>query len=387
MDLSFSAADLAFRDEVRRFLGEPLPASLIARNRAGETLSKADRTAWQKALADRGWAGVNWPVEYGGTGWNAIQKHIFWEELALADAPPVSPFGLAMVAPVIMHFGTEEQKARFLPPILATDVWWCQGYSEPGAGSDLAGVRTRAVRDGDHYLVNGSKTWTTDAHHADWMFCLVRTSTEGKKQEGITFLLIDLKTPGISIRPIITVDGGHEVNEVFFQDVRVPVGNRIGQENKGWTYAKALLTHERTGIAGVFWCKRQLARLRDVASRGVGGQPAAMEQPLFRARMAAVEIQLQALEMTDLRTLATVSSGQAPGPESSILKIRGTEIQQALTELLIEAAGPAALEFGPDGDRETGRLMPLYLNHRKATIFGGTSEIQKNIIAKAVLGL
>ena len=387
MDLSFSAADLAFRDEVRRFLAEPLPASLIAKNRAGGTLTKADRTAWQKALAERGWAGVNWPVEYGGTGWTAIQKHIFWEEIALADAPPVSPFGLAMVAPVIMHFGSDEQKARFLPPILNTDVWWCQGYSEPGAGSDLAGVRTRAVRDGDHYVINGSKTWTTDAHHADWMFCLVRTSTEGKKQEGITFLLIDLGTPGVTIRPIITIDGGHEVNEVFFQDVRVPVGNRIGQENKGWTYAKALLTHERTGIAGVSWCKRQLARLRDVASRSVGGQPAPMDQPLFRARMAAVEIQLQALEMTDLRTLATVASGQAPGPESSILKIRGTEIQQALTELLIEAAGPAALESGPDAGAEVGHLMPLYLNHRKATIFGGTSEIQKNIIAKAVLGL
>jgi alkylation response protein AidB-like acyl-CoA dehydrogenase len=384
MDLSFTPADRAFRETVRAFLAEPLPRALCERVRRGEELDKPARTAWQKALHDRGWAGINWPLEHGGTGWTSVQKHIFWEELCEADAPGISPFGLAMVAPIIMAFGSEAQKHRFLPPILRSDVWWCQGYSEPGAGSDLASLKTRAVRDGDDYVVNGAKTWTTDAHLADWIFCLVRTDSSGRKQGGISFLLIDLKSPGISIRPIVTIDGGHEVNEVFFQDVRVPVENRIGEENKGWTYAKALLTHERTGIAGVAWSKSQLRRLKSLAAEtddGVGGR--LLNDPVLRDRIAGLEIQLMALEMTDLRTLASVSAGHAPGPESSILKIRGTEIQQCLTELLLEVAGQrviAAAE-GPDA---TARL---YLNHRKVTIFGGTSEIQKNIIAKAVLGL
>lgn len=384
MDLSFTPADRAFRDDVRTFLSEPLSRSLCERVKRGEDLDKPARTAWQKALYDRGWAGINWPLEHGGTGWTSVQKHIFWEELCEADAPGISPFGLAMVAPIIMAFGSEAQKHRFLPPILRSDIWWCQGYSEPGAGSDLASLKTRAVRDGDEYVVNGAKTWTTDAHLADWIFCLVRTDSSARKQGGISFLLIDLKSPGISIRPIITIDGGHEVNEVFFQDVRVPVENRIGEENKGWTYAKALLTHERTGIAGVAWSKSQLRRLKSLAAAtddGFGGR--LLDDPALRDRIAGLEIQLMALEMTDLRTLASVSAGHAPGPESSILKIKGTEIQQALTELLLEVAGQrviAAAE-GPDA---TARL---YLNHRKVTIFGGTSEIQKNIIAKAVLGL
>lgn len=384
MDLSFTPADHAFRETVRAFLAEPLPRSLCERVRRGEELDKAARTTWQKALNVRGWAGINWPVEHGGTGWTSVQKHIFWEELCKADAPGISPFGLAMVAPIIMAFGDRAQKQRFLPPILRSDVWWCQGYSEPGAGSDLASVKTRALRAGNHYIVNGAKTWTTDAHLADWIFCLVRTDISGRKQGGISFLLIDLKTPGISIRPIITIDGGHEVNEVFFQDVRVPVENRIGEENKGWTYAKALLTHERTGIAGVAWSKSQLRRLKGLAAATPDGFGRRLcDDPALRDRIAAVEIQLTALEMTDLRTLATVSAGQAPGPESSILKIKGTEIQQALTELLLEIAGHRALAAA-DGPDPTARL---YLNHRKVTIFGGTSEIQKNIIAKAVLGL
>lgn len=384
MDLSYTPADRAFRDDVRTFLSEPLSRSLCERVKRGEDLDKPARTAWQKALYDRGWAGINWPLEHGGTGWTSVQKHIFWEELCEADAPGISPFGLAMVAPIIMAFGSEAQKLRFLPPILRSDIWWCQGYSEPGAGSDLASLKTRAMRDGDEYVVNGAKTWTTDAQLADWIFCLVRTDSSARKQGGISFLLIDLKSPGISIRPIITIDGGHEVNEVFFQDVRVPVENRIGEENKGWTYAKALLTHERTGIAGVAWSKSQLRRLKSLAAAtddGFGGR--LLDDPALRDRIAELEIQLMALEMTDLRTLASVSAGHAPGPESSILKIKGTEIQQALTELLLEVAGQrviAAAE-GPDA---TARL---YLNHRKVTIFGGTSEIQKNIIAKAVLGL
>lgn len=384
MDLSFTPADRAFRETVRTFLAEPLPRTLCERVRRGEELDKPTRTAWQKALYDRGWAGINWPLEHGGTGWTSVQKHVFWDELCEAEAPGISPFGLAMVAPIIMEFGSEAQKHRFLPPILRSDVWWCQGYSEPGAGSDLASLKTRAVRDGDDYVVNGAKTWTTDAHLADWIFCLVRTDSSGRKQGGISFLLIDLKSPGISIRPIVTIDGGHEVNEVFFQDVRVPMENRIGEENQGWTYAKALLTHERTGIAGVAWSKSQLRRLKSLAAAtddGFGGR--LLDDPALRDRISGLEIQLMALEMTDLRTLASVSAGHAPGPESSILKIRGTEIQQALTELLLEVAGQrvVAAAEGPDA---TARL---YLNHRKVTIFGGTSEIQKNIIAKAVLGL
>ncbi|MFY8093795.1 MAG: acyl-CoA dehydrogenase family protein [Niveispirillum sp.] len=384
MDLSFTPEDRAFRETVRAFLAEPLPRTLCERVRRGEELDKPARTAWQKALYDRGWAGINWPLEHGGTGWTSVQKHIFWEELCEADAPGISPFGLAMVAPIIMAFGSEAQKQRYLPPILRSDVWWCQGYSEPGAGSDLASLKTRAVRDGDDYVVNGAKTWTTDAHLADWIFCLVRTDSSGRKQGGISFLLIDLKSPGISIRPIVTIDGGHEVNEVFFQDVRVPVENRIGEENKGWTYAKALLTHERTGIAGVAWSKSQLRRLKALAAAtddGFGGR--LLDDPALRDRISGLEIQLMALEMTDLRTLASVSAGHAPGPESSILKIRGTEIQQSLTELLLEVAGQrvVAAAKGPDA------IARLYLNHRKVTIFGGTSEIQKNIIAKAVLGL
>lgn len=396
MNLDFSDDDLAFREEVRRFLAEDYPADIKEKQDRGISLEKEDIVRWQKLLNDKGWAAVNWPKEYGGTGWTPTQKHIFQEEMAEANAPGIIPFGFSMVGPVIYTFGNEEQKKEHLPKILNSDVWWCQGYSEPGAGSDLAGLSTKAVRDGDDYIVNGTKTWTTLAQYADWIFCLVRTDPDAKKQEGISFLLIDMKTPGITVRPIITIEGGHEVNEVHFEDVRVPVSNRIGEENKGWTYAKSLLAHERTGIAGVGWCKQKLHRLKEISRTTQVNGGLLMDDPAFATKIASAEIDLAALEYTVLRTVSAESAGKGPGPESSILKIVGTEVQQLLTELLFEASGyygvpdlgePAMGDndpVGPDFGLNPGRL---YLNHRKATIYGGTNEIQKNIIAKAVLGV
>ena len=398
MDLSFSAEELAFRDEVRAFFQEEYPQDILEKRAAGKILGKDDMVRGQKALAAKGWAAPNWPTEHGGTGWTPTQKYIFEAEAAEVDMPPTVPFGLSMVAPVIYSFGNEEQKKRFLPDILASNVWWCQGYSEPGAGSDLASLRTKAVRDGDHYIVNGQKTWTTLAQHADWIFCLVRTDGSGKKQEGISFLLIDMTSPGISVNPIITLEGGHEVNDVYFEDVRVPAENLIGEEGKGWTYAKVLLTHERTGIAGVARSKRALAKLKEFASKEIGGGPSMMEDDAFARRISELEIELMALEITDLRTLAAVSLGGAPGPESSILKIKGSEIQQSLTELAMEASGYYALPFIPEslepgwngepiGPAEAVGTASRYYNMRKTTIYGGSNEIQKNIISKAVLRL
>jgi alkylation response protein AidB-like acyl-CoA dehydrogenase len=397
MDLDFTEDELAFRDEVRAFFANDYPQDILRKTRAGEALAKDDYVRSQKALYERGWAAPNWPVEHGGTGWTPTQRYIFEEEMAIAGVPRVVPFGLNMVAPVIYTFGSEEQKKRFLPDILASNVWWCQGYSEPGAGSDLASLRTRAVRDGDHYVVTGTKTWTTMAQHADWIFCLVRTSTEGRKQEGISFLLIDMHSPGVSVRPIITLEGGHEVNEVHFEDVRVPAENLVGEEGKGWTYAKMLLTHERTGIAGVARSKQAIEHLKEIAAAVPAGDGTLLDDGGFRERLARVEIELTALEFTELRTLASVQTGKAPGPESSILKIKGTEVQQAITELFVEAAGAYAQPFQPErlqpgwngepiGPEFAGLAAPHYFNMRKATIYGGSNEIQKNIIAKAVLG-
>ena len=397
MDLNFTEQDERFRDEVRAFLRDDYPPQVRARQEAGEALTKDEQVAWQQALHKRGWAGVNWPQEYGGTGWTATQKFIFANELAEAGAPGIIPFGLSMVAPVIYTFGNEEQKKRFLPDILASNVWWCQGYSEPGSGSDLASLRCKAELQGDHYVVNGSKTWTTLAQNADWIFCLVRTDGSGRKQDGISFLLIDMRAEGVEVQPIITIDGSHEVNSVFFTDVKVPAENLIGEEGKGWTYAKVLLQHERTGIAGVPQSKRALRRLREVMADEPDGEGGTLDGWSDLARkVAELELELLALEHTELRVLSAVASGGAPGPESSLLKIKGTEVQQALTELTVEVAGHMAqpyvgAEYGsntePVGSELASLAAPRYFNQRKASIYGGSNEIQKNIIAKAVLGL
>ncbi|PIE39548.1 MAG: pimeloyl-CoA dehydrogenase large subunit [Gammaproteobacteria bacterium] len=392
MDTRFSPEEIAFRDEVRAFFKASYSDDLAERMKHPDTL-KAAHIEWQKCLHKQGWIAPNWPVEYGGAGWSSTQKFIFDSERAAAGVRDVIPFGLQMVGPVIYTFGNEEQKARFLPRILSSDDWWCQGYSEPGAGSDLAALKTRAVRDGDDYIVTGAKIWTSYAQFADWIFCLVRTSTEGKKQAGITFLLIDMKSPGIKVNPIYSIDNHHSLNEVEFNDVRVPVANRIGEENKGWTYAKALLAHERTTIAGVSDSKRNLAQVIEFARNETGGGKRLLDSPAFQQRLSAIEIELMALEFTELRVLATVATGKAPGAESSLLKIKGTEIQQAIQELRMEVAAyyqgvlyndlssdELGHSFGADARR-------AYMYGRAATVYGGSNEIQKNVIAKAVLGL
>ena len=397
MDLEFSPEDLAFQQEARTFIAENYPRELRAKQDRGEELTKEDFLSWHRILHRKGWIAPSWPVEYGGTGWSITQKFIWSEEIARADCVRIMPFGVTMVGPVIYTFGTAEQKQRFLPRILSGEDWWCQGYSEPGAGSDLASLSTRAVRDGDHYVVNGQKTWTTMAHFADWGFFLVRTNSEGKQQEGISFLLIDMTTPGITVRPIITLGGEHEVNEVWLEDVRVPVENRIYEENKGWTCAKFLLAHERTGIAGVAGSKRGVERIRQFASVAPqGGEPLLADRH-FRRKLSELEMDLTALEFTELRTLAGEAAGKGPGPESSMLKIIGSEIQQRLTELTLEAAGHHGAPWfgGARGiSNETGvgpdwalRSAQTYFNVRKTTIYGGSNEIQRNIISKAVLGL
>ncbi|MBN7797503.1 acyl-CoA dehydrogenase family protein [Parahaliea mediterranea] len=401
MNAELSSDDLDFQDEVRRFLGSELPDDIRGRVESGGRLSKEQHVRWQKVVYERGWAGVNWPRQYGGTGWTPVQKHIFEKECARAYAPEFISFGLKMVGPVIYTFGTDEQKQRFLPSILSSDTWWCQGYSEPNAGSDLVALTTTAVRRGDHYVVNGAKTWTTYAHRADWMFCLVRTgAADVKSQEAITFLLIDMTSPGITVSPIITLDGAHEVNEVFLNDVKVPVDNRIGEENKGWSYAKFLLNHERTNIAKVAISRQRLSQLKSlllVTPDGLGGFLS--DDPAFSRKLAELEIELKALEFTELRTLSALSTGESPGPQSSILKVCGTEVAQRIDELFVEAAGMAGLPYRPDhylGNAEVDQAgcvesyvnrTPWYFNNRKASIYGGSNEIQKNIIAKTVLGI
>ncbi len=393
MDLDFTEQELAFRDEVRTFLCDSLPAAIARKVLDHRHLTRDDQGCWQDILAKKGWLAGHWPVEFGGCGWTPVQVHIFDEEAAAAGAPRLIPFGLNMVAPVIMAFGSDWQKQHYLSRIRENTDWWCQGYSEPGSGSDLASLKTRAERDGEDYVVNGQKAWTTLAQHADMIFCLVRTSSEGRKQEGISFLLIDMHSPGITVRPIIMLDEGHEVNEVFFDNVRVPAKNRVGEEGKGWTYAKFLLGHERTNIAGVGASKRELATLKAIArSETRAGRPL-IEDAGFAAKIALVEIELMALEVTVMRVLA--ARGKAPGAESSILKIKGTEIQQTLTALMMEALGPYAQPFLPDqaegetpvGPAYAAPLAARYFNMRKTTIYGGSNEVQRNIIAQMVLGL
>jgi alkylation response protein AidB-like acyl-CoA dehydrogenase len=398
MDLNYTAEDLAFRDTVRAFLDQHLPQDLRRKVLDHKRLSKEDFVRWHKIVAKQGWVGTGWPVEFGGTGWSAVQSHIWEEECARAGTPRIMPFGVNMVAPVIMAFGNEAQKRYYLPRILNCDDWWCQGYSEPGAGSDLASLKTRAEREGDHYVVNGQKTWTTLAQHADMIFCLVRTDTGVRKQEGISFLLIDMHSPGITVRPIIMLDEDHEVNEVFFDNVKVPVANLIGEENKGWTYAKYLLGHERTNIAAVGRSKRELRSLKRIAAdQQKGGQPL-LDDPVFAAKIATLEIELMALEVTVLRVISQEGSKRGPGPEASMLKVKGTEVQQMLTELMLEAVGPYGLPFDPAflegehehsvaGDDDAAPLASYYFNYRKTSIYGGSNEIQKNIITQMILGL
>ncbi len=398
MDLHFTPEEQAFRDEVRAFLAEQLPAELSAKVRGGKRLHKADMERWHAILNARGWLASHWPIEHGGTGWTPVQAFIFENECALAGAPRIVPFGLSMLGPVLIKYGTEAQKRHYLPRILDGSDWWCQGYSEPGAGSDLASLKTTAVRDGDHYVVNGQKTWTTLGQHADWIFCLVRTATGGKPQEGISFLLIDMSTPGVELRPIRTLDGEQEVNEVFFSDVRVPVANLVGEENRGWTCAKYLLTYERTNIAGVGLSIAALERLKEVAQRcRKNGRPLA-DDPAFATRLARVEIELENMRITNLRVVAAVAGGGVPGAESSMLKIRGTQVRQEITALNRRAMGPYARPYiseALDAERQLEPVGPegadsaaaQYFNYRKLSIFGGSNEIQKNIIAKMILGL
>ena len=400
MHLSFTDQELAFRDEVRAFFRDELPDDIVQKQLQGVQLEPNDFVRFQKSLYEKGWAGFNWPVEYGGTGWSAVEKYIFATEMAEADAPGIITFGLGMVGPIIYTFGSDAQKQRFLPDILESNVWWCQGYSEPGAGSDLASLKTKADLDGDHYVVNGTKTWTTLGQFADWIFCLVRTTSDvARRQEGISFMLIDMSTPGVTITPIITIEGDHEVNEVHFDNVKVPVENLVGEEGKGWTYGKVLLQHERTGTAGVARTHYRLQRLREQTSRSIRGAVPLAEDRNFMRKLAAVEVELKALEFTELRTLAAVASGKAPGPESSILKFKGTELQQATDSLYVEAAGYYSLPYVPDqyvldypdadrvGEGAETTTSLRYFNFRKASIYGGSNEIQKNIIAKHVLGL
>ncbi len=398
MDLTFSPEETAFQDDVRTWLRENLAPELSQKVRKGQRLDKADFEGWHAKLNARGWLANHWPVEHGGTGWSPVQQHIFEIECCAAHAPRVVPFGLSMLGPVLIKYGSEAQKNHWLPRILDGSDWWCQGYSEPGAGSDLASLRMKAERDGNDYIVNGQKTWTTLAQFANMIFCLVRTCGDGKPQEGISFLLIDMNSPGVELRPLYLMEGTHEVNEVFFTDVRVPRENLVGAENRGWTYAKYLLTYERTNIAGVGFSMAALAELKTIAAdQHRAGRPLA-DDPLFAARMARVEIDLENMKTTNLRVLSGAARGGAPGPESSMLKIKGTEIRQELDSLKRRALGAYAAPFlaqafepgfnGPDiGPDYAAPIARQYFNNRKISIFGGSNEIQKNIISKMILGL
>ena len=391
MHVTFSDAELAFEDEVRSFFRDEYPDDIREAADAGAGIEPEVQIRWQKILYEKGWAAPNWPVEYGGTGWTPVQKYIYAREEGFANAPAVVPFGLNMVGPVIYTFGNDEQKRRFLPDILASNVWWAQGYSEPGAGSDLASLKTRADFAGDHYVVNGTKTWATLGQHADWIFCLVRTSSDvARRQEGISFLLVDMTTPGVSVKPIVLLDGKHEVNEIHFEDVEVPAENLVGEEGNGWTYGKVLLQHERTNSANTFRSAYRLRKLREQATRSVRGAAPLANDRNFMRRLADAEAHLKSLEYIELRTLASVASGKAPGPESSFLKLIGTEIGQQIDALYMDAAGYYALPYRPaaavgeGGETDTALR---YFNQRKTTIYAGSNEIQRNIIAKHVLGL
>jgi len=393
MDLNYSSEELAFRDDVRGWLRGNLPADIRDKVVQYQHLSKEDFMRWHRILAEKGWSVPHWPVEWGGTGWDVTQRYIFNEEFGLAGAPNLPNFGPNMCASVLMKFGTEDQKNKYLPRIRDGVDFWVQGYSEPGSGSDLASLKTRAERQGDHYVVNGQKIWTTLGHYGDWIFCLVRTDPNARiRQEGISFLLIDMKTPGITVRPLILMDGGHEVNEVFFEDVKVPVENLVFEENKGWTVAKYLLGHERMGSGNVGASKRELAALKALAATEQKNGRPLMEDPRFRDRLTRVEVELQALELTSMRFLDKMRrTGQPPGADVSMLKLQGSQIQQWITELMMQALGPDAQPFVAldDGavDGYRSRMAPRYFNYRKTSIYAGSNEIQRNIIAKMVLGL
>lgn len=395
MDLSFSPRDEAFRAEVQRWLKDTLPDALSQKVAAGDELDKADLEHWHALLNDKGWLAGGWPKEYGGAGWDPVQRYIFDEECCRVHAPRIVPFGTNMLGPVLIAFGSEKQKDYYLPRILNGADWWCQGYSEPGAGSDLASLRTRAVRDGDHYVINGQKTWTTLGHYANRIFCLVRTSTDGKPQEGISFILVDLDTPGIEMRPIRLIEGGREVNEVFFTDVRVPAENLVGEENQGWTIAKFLLEHERTNIAGVGYSQEAFEQLRRMARKLTrDGRPLA-ESMLFATRMAQVECALEAMRLTNLRMLMEAQARGAAGSAPSMLKIKGTQIRQEINDLARRALGPAAAPFPSElvdaniphpAPPEYAHAARAAFNNRKLSIFGGSNEIQREILAKQMLG-
>jgi len=395
MDLSFTKEEIAFRDEVRTFFKENVPASTRQKMEEGRHLGKEDLVNWQRILNKKGWAVTHWPKEYGGTGWTPAQQYIFNEEMQMAPAPSPLPFGVSMVGPVIYTFANDAQKKYFLPRIANIDDWWCQGFSEPGSGSDLASLKTTAKKKGDVYIINGQKTWTTLAQYADWIFCLCRTDPTAKKQQGISFILVDMKSRGVTVRPIQTIDGSHEVNEVFFDDVEVPVTNLVGEENKGWDYAKFLLGNERTGIARVGVSKERIRRIKELAGKVESNGKPVLQDQRFREKLASVEIELKALELTQLRVVANEGKhGKGkPDPASSILKIKGSEIQQATTELMMEVIGPFAAPYDthdPGSNEEmdwTTQIAPSYFNNRKVSIYGGSNEIQRNIITKAVLGL
>ncbi|MGQ0583961.1 MAG: acyl-CoA dehydrogenase family protein [Reyranella sp.] len=387
MNLALKPEHKAFADEVRDFARKNLSPATKEKTFSGKHYDRADHMVWQQALGKKGWLAYTWPKKFGGPGWDVTQRFLFENVLAEEGAPRILPFGPKMVGPVIYTFGNEEQKARFLPGIRSSTVSWCQGYSEPGAGSDLANLRTKAERDGDHYIVNGQKTWTSYAHWGDWIFCLVRTGASAKPQEGISFLLIDMKTPGVTVRPIVMLDGAHAVNDVFLDNVKVPVANLIGKENEGWTCAKFLLANERLGIAEVPSSKRGVSMLRTIS-----------DDPSMAEKIADVDLQVQALEMSELRALSTMALGGAPGPEASILKVRGSEIQQRIAELAMEACGEYAAPYQPGmlfqdtnetpiGPDHAPPAAPRYFNMRKTTIYGGSTEVQKNIVSKAILGL
>jgi pimeloyl-CoA dehydrogenase large subunit len=400
MDLRFTDEENAFRAEVRSFMLREIPESIRTKLGEGHELERAEVVQSQRILNAKGWAVPRWPREWGGQPWTPVQHYIFLDELQQNSVPQPLQFNCDMVGPVIARFGSEEQKRHFLPRCANLDDWWCQGFSEPGAGSDLASLKTKAVRSGDDYLVSGQKTWTTLAQYADWIFCLVRTDPAAKKQEGISFLLIDMTSPGIIVRPIITIDGRHEVNEVFFDEVKVPLTNLVGEENKGWDYAKFLLGNERTGIARVGITKQRLARVKRIAQHTPAGDRTVWDSPSFQARFTMAEIELKALEITQMRLVSEMqhNAGRGNNASASILKIKGSELQQTATELLMEAAGPHGLIF-IDGKGEEGRNDPLadlewaslatqnYFNYRKVSIYGGSNEIQRNIIAKMALGL
>jgi len=392
MDLSFTPEEVAFRDEVRRFFRTEIPAGIRRKVSEGRRLEREDYVTSQRILNVRGWAVPHWPIEHGGQDWSAVQRYIFMEELMQAAVPIPLQFNCFMVGPVIATFGNQAQKQRFLARAANLDDWWCQGFSEPGAGSDLASLKTRAVRNGDHYVVDGQKTWTTLGQYANWMFCLVRTDPEARKQAGISFLLIDMASPGISVRPIITIDGKHEVNEIFLDGVKVPVENLVGEENRGWDYAKFLLANERTGIARIGMSKERIARIKRLAKETPAGTGTMWDDMEFRARLASVEIELKALEITQMRVVAAQATRDPtrPDPASSILKIKGSELQQATTELLVELAGPAAIGAARADHSAADwadAALPTYFNMRKVSIYGGSNEIQHNVIAKALLGL